>query len=71
MEKSSSNYFYDVHCHAFNLSHAGLLAFANRFFLTNTLSFNDLLQGNIVDIILSVMIKKKKSGSRRVKISGS
>lgn len=36
--------FHDVHCHAFTLSHAGLLSFLNRFFLSNALGFDDFLK---------------------------
>ncbi len=47
--------FYDVHMHAFNLSHAGLLAFINRFFLNNTVSFGDFLKGRYLKIIKRMM----------------
>ena len=36
--------FFDIHLHAFNLSHAGLLAFANRFLLSSNLSLSDFYQ---------------------------
>jgi len=65
METKKQNYFYDIHCHTFNLSHAGLMSFLNRFFLENTLSFNDLLNGNIFQIILQVLFNKA-TGKRPV-----
>ena len=46
LEKLEKNqYFFDVHMHVFNLSHAGLLAFLNRFLLSNKLSFKIILDG--------------------------
>ncbi len=51
MQKQNHKTFYDIHMHAFNLSHAGLLAFLNRFFLNKTLSLNDLARGDIIKII--------------------
>ncbi len=38
-------YFFDAHMHVFNLSHAGLLAFINRFLISNKLSFKIILDG--------------------------
>jgi hypothetical protein len=38
--------FFDVHMHAFNLSHAGLLAFINRALLDNDLTMEDLYEKN-------------------------
>lgn len=62
MKKSSV--FFDVHLHAFNLSHAGLLAFINRFFLSNALTFEDLLDGRLRKILFKIIFKPNplKSG---------
>ena len=55
--------FYDVHCHAFNLSHAGLLAFLNRFFLNNALTFKDLLKGRLFKILVRLFqCRKSRAG---------
>lgn len=43
MDGKEKKVFYDIHCHALNLSHAGLLAFLNRFLKDRTVSFSDLL----------------------------
>jgi len=51
--------FFDIHCHAFNLSHAGLLAFLNRFFLNNALSFKDLLNGRFFRILIKLLYCRK------------
>ena len=59
MKIKKKKIFYDIHCHAFNLSHAGLLAFLNRFFLDNTLTFNDLLNGNLFQILLQIIFPSK------------
>lgn len=59
MSTEKKHYFFDVHLHSFNLSHAGILSFLNRFFLENTLSFNELLNGNVVEIILKIIFKKR------------
>jgi hypothetical protein len=53
--------FYDIHMHVFNLSHAGLMAFINRFFLNNALRFDDLLEGRYFKIIRHYMFKKGHS----------
>lgn len=47
--------FFDIHCHAFNLSHAGLLAFLNRLFLNNSLTFEDLLEMRLFRMIRRFM----------------
>lgn len=72
MKIKKKKIFYDIHCHAFNLSHAGLLAFLNRFFLDNTLTFNDLLNGNIFQILLQIIFpskSKKISKNKLIKFS--
>jgi hypothetical protein len=56
--------FFDVHLHAFNLSHAGLLAFINRFFLNNALTFEDLLDGRIRKILFKLIFKPNPLKSR-------
>jgi len=53
--------FYDIHMHVFNLSHAGLMAFINRFFLNNALRFDDLLDGRFFKIIRHYLFKKGHS----------
>ena len=55
---SSEKRFYDIHMHVFNLSHAGLMAFINRFFLNNALNFNDLLDGKYFKILRYYFFKK-------------
>ena len=59
MIKKKNNKLYDVHCHAFNLSHAGLLAFLNRFFLNNALTFRDLLKGRLFHILIKLLQCRK------------
>lgn len=68
MKKNEHNYFFDVHLHSFNLSHAGLLAFLNRFFFENTLTFNDLLNGNILQIGLQMLLNKKVKNGKWARI---
>ena len=58
---SSEKRFYDIHMHVFNLSHAGLMAFINRFFLNNALNFNDLLDGKYFKILWYYFFKKGHS----------
>ncbi|NQT78042.1 MAG: hypothetical protein HQ565_10030 [Bacteroidetes bacterium] len=55
---SSEKRFYDIHMHVFNLSHAGLMAFINRFFLNNALNFNDLIDGKYFKILRYYFFKK-------------
>ncbi|NOY95752.1 MAG: hypothetical protein GXO81_05135 [Chlorobi bacterium] len=56
MKKESM--FFDVHMHAFNLSHAGLLAFINRAVLNSNLTLNDIYDKKILKIIVA-FIKPK------------
>ena len=73
----SKHRFYDIHMHVFNLSHAGLMAFINRFFLNNALDFNDLLKGKYLKILRYYFFKKGHSidetkkimRRRRIKVS--
>jgi hypothetical protein len=58
---TSKNRFYDIHMHVFNLSHAGLMAFINRFFLNNALDFSDLLKGRYLKILRHYFFKKGHS----------
>lgn len=50
--------FYDIHCHAFNLSHAGLLAFLNRFLKNNALTFSKIISGEFIKIIFKQIINQ-------------
>ncbi len=61
--KRPGGIFFDVHCHAFNLSHAGLLSFLNRFFLNNTLTFEDVLRMRLFRI-LKKFLKSRENGRR-------
>lgn len=63
--------FYDIHMHVFNLSHAGLMAFINRYFLNNALQFNDLLDGKYFKILRHYLFKKGHTPeeSRRLMIN--
>ena len=69
MDKSKT--FFDVHLHAFNLSHAGLLAFVNRFLLDSELTFSDIYNKKyfkiawivIKKVLKSIFKKKKKKQS--------
>ncbi len=60
MTKETNNKLFDIHCHAFNLSHVGLLAFLNRFFLNNALSFKDLLNGRFFRILIKILHCRKR-----------
>ena len=51
MGETKTNRLYDIHCHAFNLSHAGLIAFLNRFLLNNSMSLKDLIKGKFLKIL--------------------
>lgn len=56
MEEKGKKIFYDVHCHALNLSHAGLLAFLNRFLKDRAVSFSDLLgKGKFLQVICRLL----------------
>ncbi len=52
-----SHVFYDVHMHAFNLSHAGILTFLNRILKNNLLSFEDLLKGNYFKMVRRLLFR--------------
>lgn len=65
---SSEKRFYDIHMHVFNLSHAGLMAFINRFFLNNALNFNDLLDGKYFKILRYYFFKKGHSEAESIAI---
>ncbi len=56
---SNNRTFFDIHLHAFNLSHAGIMIFLNRYFLNNALTFEDLLNGRFRKIIFKVMFRPK------------
>jgi hypothetical protein len=54
--------FFDVHMHAFNLSHAGLLAFINRALLNKKLTLEDIYEkkiGKIFWIFLKSILSKQ------------
>lgn len=52
MEEKRKKIFYDIHCHALNLSHAGILAFLNRFLKDRAVSFSALLKkGKFLQLI--------------------
>ena len=55
---SEKKTFYDIHCHAFNLSHAGLLAFLNRFLKNNALTFSKIISGEFIKIIFKQIINQ-------------
>ncbi|HHT9121431.1 MAG TPA: hypothetical protein ACFYEF_01070, partial [Candidatus Wunengus sp. YC63] len=55
---SEKKTFYDIHCHAFNLSHAGLLAFLNRFLKNNALTFSKIMSGEFIKIIFKQIINQ-------------
>ncbi|KXK30122.1 MAG: Amidohydrolase [Candidatus Brocadia sinica] len=56
MDGKEKKVFYDIHCHALNLSHAGLLAFLNRFLKDRTVSFSGLLgKGKFLQIICRLL----------------
>src|SRR3990167_3917383 len=55
---SEKKTFYDIHCHAFNLSHAGLLAFLNRFLKNNALTFSKIISGEFIKIIFKQIISQ-------------
>jgi predicted TIM-barrel fold metal-dependent hydrolase len=66
MRKKSANQqtpkFYDIHFHAFNLSHAGLVAILNRLMLNQWLNLGDLAEGKILKIIFSSSLLLKGTG---------
>jgi predicted TIM-barrel fold metal-dependent hydrolase len=54
--------FYDIHCHAFNLSHAGLVAILNRFMLNQSLNIGDLAEGKILKMVFGSSLLFKGIG---------
>lgn len=66
-EENKSNppdgFFFDIHCHAVNISHAGLLAFVNRFLQDNAITYSDVLEGNVMKKLLEM---PRKRGKRHV-----
>jgi len=60
MEKEDHSTFYDVHMHAYNLSHPGLLLFANRFLRNIRLTFSDLTSLRLFSLMAKILIKKEK-----------
>lgn len=72
-EKPQIKFFFDPHIHLFNLSHAGLLAYLNRFLKNMHLSYKDLFHvrrmfGMIVQLIVNSFISfKKRKRSKRAK----
>jgi len=59
--KSTPGTFYDIHLHAFNLGHAGILSFVNRFVLNNKMSINDLSSGKYIQLIFRMLFLSKSS----------
>lgn len=56
MDEKEKKVFYDIHCHALNLSHAGLLAFLNRSLKDRSVSFSDLLEkGKFLQVICRLL----------------
>lgn len=56
MNEREKKVFYDIHCHALNLSHAGILAFLNRFLKDRAVSFRDLLEkGKFLQVICRLL----------------
>ncbi|MCP4151137.1 MAG: amidohydrolase family protein [bacterium] len=48
--KATDKKLYDIHCHAFNLSHVGIIAYINRFlrqFMGKAMDIGDLADGNL------------------------
>ena len=66
--KETNNKLFDIHCHVFNLSHAGIIAFLNRFFLNNALSLDDLINGRFQKIIKHIVFGKDSVASNIKKI---
>ncbi|MFC2158947.1 amidohydrolase family protein, partial [Acidobacteriota bacterium] len=50
---------YDIHCHTYNLTHPGFLGYINRFFLKNSLSFQDLLKARYIKAIRILLLRGK------------
>ncbi len=68
--------FIDPHIHLFNLSHAGLLAYINRFLQNISFSYKDLfkirrLVAIVVQLIVNSFFKDKKKSKRAVIIRKS
>lgn len=56
MDEKEKKVFYDIHCHALNLSHAGILSFLNRFLKDRAVSFSDLLKkGKFLQVICRLL----------------
>lgn len=58
MQKTSSAKFYDIHCHAMNLSHPNLIAFISRTKLHKYLFWNSV---PLVNLLFSGILTKKLS----------
>jgi hypothetical protein len=68
--KKDKQYFYDVHMHAFNLSHAGLIAYINRSLTDHGVSLNDLFKKSFftnLSRVWSYNTKKNLSFNQKIK----
>jgi predicted TIM-barrel fold metal-dependent hydrolase len=60
--------FYDIHLHLLNISHAGLLAYLNRFLENHTISYKRLLKKPALKVFIPLLIDlifSNKGKSRR------